>query len=71
MKSQFAIWAVGALALGVFWLLGETVSKWISSKDTVTDSLHKRVFHLMELLGFSGLIFAVMWFILKYFGYFK
>lgn len=71
MKSQILKWLAGAAVLGVFWLIGETASQWISSRDTVTDPLHKRIFHLMLLVGFAGLVLALTWLILKYFGYFN
>jgi hypothetical protein len=63
-------WSFGGLVLvAVFYLLGETCSEWISSKDDVSHPLHKRSFHLICLLLFAGAIIGACWFAFKLLGW--
>jgi len=56
------------LILGIFYLIGEAGSEWICGKDSVEHPLYKRVFLLLALLLFAGLVMTALWFVLKYLG---
>ena len=68
MKNQFLKWIVTAVVLGIFYFAGEAGINWISSKDKVTDPLHKRVYYLLLLLCYAGIVMTIVWFIFKYIG---
>jgi len=56
------------LFVAIFSLIGESGSEWIGGKDDVAHPLYKRVFHLLVLLLFTGIILVIMWFVLKHLG---
>ena len=67
-KSIF--WGVvGLFILSLFYLIGEAISEWISSKDKVSHPLYKRAFHLLILLCFAGGVMVACWFVFKWLGW--
>lgn len=58
----------GLLIVAIFSLIGESGSEWIGGKDDVSHPLYKRVFRLLVLLLFAGLILATMWSAVKLLG---
>lgn len=53
-------WAVGTVALGALWLVGEGGGDWISSRDRVDHPLWKRLCHLALLLAFAAAVGAAV-----------
>jgi hypothetical protein len=70
LKHAKSIYAVleGMLILAIFYVIGEAGSKWIGGKDDASHPLYRRVFRLLVLLLFGGLVLSVMWLVLKYLG---
>jgi len=64
-KSVYGILA-GLMVTVIFTLAGEYVSELINAKDSVSDPLYKRVFHLFVLLAGAGALGALYWFIFHY-----
>jgi hypothetical protein len=69
-KSVYAGCA-GLFLLSVFYMLGEAGSNWINSKDKPTHPLYKRIFHLLMLLVWVGLVMVVAGMVFKYLGILK
>jgi hypothetical protein len=65
-KSIYA--GVSALfLLALVYIVGEAGSNWINSKDDSSHPLYKRVFHLVMLLIYVGIIMISTWLLLSYF----
>lgn len=69
-KSVYA-GCVGFFLLSVFYMLGEAGSSWINSKDKITHPWYRRIFHLLMLLIYAGLIMVAAGVILKYLSIIK
>jgi hypothetical protein len=65
-KSVYGI--IIGLMITVLWvMIGEFVSDEITAKDKVSDPLYKRVFYLIILLAWLGIVGFLYWFIFFYF----
>jgi len=68
--AKSLIWGIGGLLLlSIFYLIAESGTEWISSKDSVSHPLYKRVYHLLILILFTGVVMAVFWFLLYKIGW--
>jgi hypothetical protein len=64
-KSIFH-WAGGLFLFGVLYVLAEAGGTWINKKDSVKDSLYKRFYHLILLLGTFAIFCLGRWLCYKY-----
>ena len=73
LKNSKSIYSalVCLFLLAIFYLIGEAGGNWIGSKDNVSHLLYKRLFHLVLLLMYAGIIITAAWFILNYFVFMK
>jgi hypothetical protein len=62
---------VGIFVLSAIYVLGETGSNWINAQDETSHPWYKRLFHLMVLLAYAGLLMAIAALTMKLLGIFK
>lgn len=69
-NAKTLVWGAGGLILlSLFYLIGEASSEWINSKDDVSNPLHKRVFHLVILIFFAGVVMTACWYVFNRLGW--
>jgi hypothetical protein len=55
-SRSWVSWALGTVALGALWLVGEGGSDWTNSRDQVNHPLWARLWHLALLLVFAAAV---------------
>jgi hypothetical protein len=52
-SRSWATWLLGILACGALYAVAEVGGGWILARDSVTDPLPKRAWHVALLVGFA------------------
>lgn len=67
LRSYSNIFSIigGLFVLGIFYVCGESVGIWFTSKDKVSQPLYRRIFNMCILLGFVALFTFIVYNILK------